>query len=236
MIYSGDVIMPDSLGDRMKRNYEDVTRNFLVRRMPVIIRVDGKAFHTFTKTSNCVKPFDKGLSRAMVCSAMSLMNDAMGSKIGYVQSDEISILLTDYDNLESEAWFNNNIQKICSVSASIVTSVFNDNFGSPALANFDCRVFNIPKEEVNNYFIWRQQDWMRNSIQMLARSYYSQKELHNKNTAQLHDMLMEKGVNWAKLEPERWKNGYTLFKSGAGREDFIFKDNWSVMNEIVGIE
>lgn len=224
--------MPDSLGDRMKNNYENVTRNHLVRRMPVILRVDGKAFHTFTK--DCDKPFDLKLSDAMIESANALVNQAMGSKLAYIQSDEISILLTDYDNLESEAWFNNNIQKLCSVSASIITSVFNLSFQS-CFATFDCRAFNIPKEEVNNYFIWRQQDWMRNSVQMLARSYYSQKELDGKNTTKMHDMLMNKGINWSKLEPARWKNGYVIGASGIGYENFIFKNEWDVMNTIVGL-
>jgi tRNA(His) guanylyltransferase len=225
------MIMSDSLGDRMKNNYENVTRNVLVRRMPVIMRIDGKAFHTLTKS--CVKPFDKDFSDAMILAANNVMSESMGAKLAYIQSDEISILLTDYDNLESEAWFNNNIQKLCSISASMAAVAFSNAFEKNGY--FDCRVFNIPKEEVNNYFIWRQQDWIRNSLQMLSRSYYNQKELHNKNTAHMHDMLMEKGVNWSKLDPARWKNGYTLFKSGVGVEDFIFKDRWDVMNEIVGL-
>jgi tRNA(His) guanylyltransferase len=222
--------MTDSLGDRMKNNYENVTRNYLVRRMPVIMRIDGKSFHTLTRS--CKKPFDIDFSNAMLTAANNILLEAMGAKLAYVQSDEISVLLTDYDNLESEAWFNNNIQKLCSVSASMAAVLFSNAFKKNGY--FDCRVFNIPKEEVNNYFIWRQQDWMRNSLQMLARSYYSQEQLHNKNTVQMHDMLMEKGVNWAKLEPARWKNGYTFFVNSS-KGDFIFKDNWKIMNDRVGL-
>ena len=187
--------MPDSLGDRMKNKYENVTRFHLMSRQPVIMRLDGKAFHTLTKS--CEKPFDDFFSLSMISAAEAVMNEAMGAKLAYIQSDEISILLTDYENLESEAWFDNNIQKLCSVSASIASVEFSDFFEK--CAHFDCRVFNIPKEEVNNYFIWRQQDWMRNSVQMLARNYFSQSELHKKNIPSMHDMLHDKGVNWAEI-------------------------------------
>lgn len=223
----------DSIGDRMKNNYEDITRNYLLRRTPVIVRIDGKAFHTLTRV--CEKPFDKELSDMMICAARAVMDEAQGSKIAYIQSDEISILLTDYDTLDTHAWFDYNIQKICSVSSSIATAVFNqqslEKFRS--LAYFDCRVFNIPREEVNNYFIWRQQDWMRNSVQMLARYYFSQKELNGKNVPAMHEMLYTKGVNWADLKPARWKNGFVIYKSGLEREDFIFKENWKLMGNII---
>jgi len=223
--------MVDSLGDRMKNNYENVTRNYLMKRTPVIMRIDGKAFHTLTRS--CIKPFDDFLSESMIIAAKAVVKEAQGFKIAYIQSDEISILLTDYDTLETSAWFDYNIQKMCSVSASIASVAFSNAFGRTAY--FDCRVFNIPKEEVNNYFIWRQQDWMRNSIQMLARTHYSQKELDHKNVTKMHDMLFQKGINWSKLEPEKWKNGYTLFKSGTGVGSFIFRDKWDVMNEIIEV-
>jgi tRNA(His) 5'-end guanylyltransferase len=178
----------------------------------------------------------------MISAAEAVMNEAMGSKLAYIQSDEISILLTDYENLESEAWFNNNIQKLCSVSASIASVEFSSIFKKAA--HFDCRVFNIPKEEVNNYFIWRQQDWMRNSVQMLARSYFSQLELNAKNIPVMHDMLHTKGIHWRELEP-KWKNGTVitgknekhgriLTRKNEKHGDFIFKDNWDRMKEIIG--
>jgi len=222
----------DSIGNRMKDNYESRSRYKLIRRMPVIIRLDGKAFHTLTR--NCDKPFDEDLSMIMKDGMKFLLENIQGAKIGYKQSDEISILLTDYDTLMTDAWFDNNIQKICSVSASMISAHINsewdfdfkteDEFGkiglgwkfnSNKLWLFDSRCFNIPKEEVNNYFVWRQQDWIRNSLQMLARSYYSHKQLHNKNSADIHEMLYNKGVNWADLEG-KWKNGVIMYKTNEG--------------------
>jgi tRNA(His) 5'-end guanylyltransferase len=217
----------DSIGDRMKC-YENVTRNYLTRRTPVIMRLDGKAFHTLTR--NCVKPFDEFLSDAMISAAKVVMNEAMGAKLAYIQSDEISILLTDYDTLDTESWFDNNIQKLSSISASLASVEFSSFFGKSG--HFDCRVFNIPKEDVNNYFIWRQQDWMRNSVQMLTRHYYSQKDMHLKTIPIMHEMLHVKGVNWSKLEPERWKNGVTIIKKTIF-EDYIFKDRCHLMDDIL---
>jgi len=219
--------MKDSLGDRMK-GYENVNRNLLIRGMPVIMRLDGKAFHTLTRS--CVKPFDEFLSDAMISAARVVMGEAMGSKLAYIQSDEISILLCDYDTFDTEAWFDNNIQKLVSVSASLASVEFSSFFGKSG--HFDCRVFNIPRNDVNNYFIWRQQDWMRNSVQMLTRHYHSQKEMHLKTIPIMHEMLHAKGVNWAKLEPERWKNGTTIIKKTMF-EDFVFKEQWDLMDKIV---
>jgi len=213
--------MTDSLGDRMKENYENRSRIYLTRRTPVIIRADGRAFHTLTHY--CEKPFDESLSQRMIETTIGLCEEIQGAKCAYVQSDEISILITDYDRLNSGAWFDYNIQKMASVSASIATSAFGNAMRKIAgdwndwkaqaakRATFDSRVFNIPKEEVTNYFVWRQQDWTRNSLEMLARAHYSHKQLDKKNSAAMHEMLHEKGVNWADL-PDKWKNGSLIVK------------------------
>lgn len=113
----------DSLGDRMKENYENRSKTYLVRRMPVIIRLDGKAFHTFTKGMK--KPYDEIFHNTMNATMKYLCENIQGCKIGYTQSDEITLLLTDYDTLDTAAWFDNNVQKICSVSASMATMAFN---------------------------------------------------------------------------------------------------------------
>ena len=118
--------MRDNLGNRMK-NYEHTSRTYLTRRLPVIIRLDGKAFHTFTK--GLKKPFDEILIDAMWETAKYLCKSIQGCKIAYVQSDEISLLLTDYDTIESCAWFDNNIQKMVSISASMATLAFNRALG-----------------------------------------------------------------------------------------------------------
>ena len=204
-----------SLGDRMKKNYEDRYRFYLTRRTPVIMRLDGRAFHTLTK--NAEKPFDESFADLMIGTARELCSRIQGIKCAYIQSDEISFLLTDFDTLTTEAYFDYNIQKMVSVTAGLASVLF-ATYYSPRItvATFDCRVFNVPKEEVCNYFIWRQKDWKRNSILMLGQHHYSYKQLLNRNCAEIHEMLHNKGVNWADL-PRKWKNGWFIYK---------LKDTW----------
>ena len=194
------------------------------------MRLDGRAFHTLTRRMD--KPFDEMFSDFMNKTAMFLCSEIQGAKCAYVQSDEISILITDFDALTTDAWFDYNIQKMTSVSAGLASAYFTNRFfdghaRDADIAIFDSRVFNVPKEEVCNYFIWRQLDWMRNSVQMLAQAHFSHKQLHGKNQPAMHDMLYEKNINWADL-PERWKNGTFIVKPGQGWKpytDIIFKDN-----------
>ena len=213
-----------TIGDRMKNNYENITRYYLTRRMPVIIRVDGRSFHTFTKGFK--KPFDDILVKTMQDTMKYLCENIQGCVLGYTQSDEISLVLTDYAELTTDAWFGNNLQKMCSISASMATLAFNKAFTRNISkqskrfyteyleekdasyietleiamnkgAMFDSRVFTIPKEEVCNALIWRQQDATRNSIQSVGQANFSQKELHGKSCNDIQDMLMlQKGINW----------------------------------------
>lgn len=185
----------DSLGDRMKDQYEGRTRYMLPRRTHTILRTDGKAFHSFTR--QCEKPHDQKLADAMDMAAMALCEGAQGARMAYVQSDEISVLVQDFADIKTDAWFDGNLQKMVSVAASIVTAAFNNAYGSFA-ALFDCRAFTIPDPiEVENYFIWRQQDATRNSIQGLAQAHFSAKRLHGVNMSEAQEMLFcEKGINW----------------------------------------
>lgn len=188
-----------SLGDRMKQ-YEHVTRTSLTRRMPAIIRVDGKAFHTLTSSMD--RPFDANFTACMWAAAVSLCEEIQGAQIAFTQSDEISILLVDYQALDTQSWFDASIQKMCSVSASIATQAFGELFrkrfpGSHGRPLFDSRVFNLPREEVVNYFVWRQQDATRNSIQMVGQAHFSQKQLHGLSCDMIQEKLFqEKGINW----------------------------------------
>jgi len=154
----------------------------------------------------------------------------------YVQSDEISILLTDFDRFNTDAWFDNNLQKIVSVSAAMASVSFSNYYNdSPKVCVFDSRAFNIPKEEVCNYFIWRQQDWLKNSIQMLARTYFSHKQLKDKKIQDMHEMLYEKRINWADL-PNKYKNGccYIRFDDGwLTREDLVFTKEREVVENLL---
>jgi len=190
--------MQDSLGDRMK-DYEKRTRYSLPRRGYTLIRLDGKAFHTYTKGFD--RPFDDGLIDAMNETAQYLCSNIQGCCLGYVQSDEITLVLTDFAKANSDAWFQGNIQKIASISASMTTAKFNSvryqKSGDFRLASFDSRVWFLADPfEVENTLIWRQKDATRNSIQLVAQSLYSHKELHNKNTSQLQEMIFQKGINW----------------------------------------
>jgi len=230
--------MRDEFGDRMKKYYEDRTRITLPRRTYTIIRIDGKAFHTYTRGLN--KPFDDGLIADMDETACYLCKNMQGAKFGFVQSDEISILLTDFDKIGTDAWFDGNIQKMASVAASMATAKFNQlrifrAYGSmnvdieahgitafeqvllgevlgSKLAEFDARVFTIPCDyEVENYFIWRQQDTVRNSISSVAQSLYSHKELAGKNVSEQQEMIFQKGINWNDYAP-KYKRGRFIFK------------------------
>lgn len=231
----------DSLGDRMKENYENRAKTYLVRRMPVIIRLDGRAFHTFTK--GLKKPYDEIFHNTMNATMKYLCENIQGCKLGYTQSDEITLLLTDYDTLTTDAWFGYGVQKMCSVAASMATMKFNQVFRDEfelwldnnavsteadmqwplearaytkaviTGAMFDARCFNIPEEEVTNCFLWRQQDATRNAIQMLGQCNFSHKELHGKSCNDIQDMLMtQKGINFNDMSIE-FKRGVCCVKN-----------------------
>lgn len=211
-----------SLGDRMK-GYEAVTQGVLMKRTPVIIRLDGKAFHTFTKRlknfdgSLDDSPFSEVMYVCMAATARALLEHIQGAKIVYSQSDEISVLCTDWDTLETQQWFGGKIQKIASVSASIASTYFYaayeqyDRIEQPSQRPlFDSRVFNVPKEDVCNYFIWRQKDAMRNSVNMLGQYYFSHKELQGKKVDEVRQMCFEdRGVDWYAL-PNWKKMGFCI--------------------------
>jgi len=191
-----------NLAERMK-SYETVSSGKLVQRMPVIIRVDGRAFHTLTR--GCDKPFDKKIMDSMLYAAESVSKDIQGFKAAYVQSDEVTFLLTDYDELETQGWFNYKLSKIISMSASMMSVYFTQAYGK--LAFFDSRAFNIPREDVVNCFLWRAMDWKRNSLQMYARANFSHKQCHGKNSEMLHNMLHEIDKNWTTDLTDQEKNG-----------------------------
>lgn len=220
---SANNIMSDktSLGDRMK-DYETRSRFFLQRRTYTIIRIDGKAFHTFCRGME--KPFDQALSEAMVETTRFLCQNVQGCKLGYTQSDEISLLLTDFDKIGTDAFFDGQVQKICSVTASFATAKFNSIFKGDKLAFFDARCFNLPDlSEVTNYFIWRQRDCVKNSISSVAQSLYSHKELMHKNSNQKQELIFQKGINWNDY-PDGLKRGFSLTKE----EKFIETDDGDI--------
>lgn len=221
----------DDLGTRMKR-YELTSKTFLMRRTPVIARIDGRAFHTFTKhliTPDDV-PFSDVMHDCMVFTMKQLVDNVQGCVMGYTQSDEISLLLRDWDTNDTQAFFDYNVQKMASLMGAIASNAFNFLYSGhqpPArfsdLVQFDARIHNIPKEEVTNYFIWRQQDASRNSVQMMGHHHFSQKKMHGKNNSEVQDMLMlEKGINWNDI-PTWMKRGTCYFpRMGTDNEIPIF--------------
>ena len=243
----------DDLGNRMKTFYEQIPKTKLMRRTPVIIRIDGKAFHTFTRGFK--RPFDEILIKTMQETTKYLCENIQGCVLGYTQSDEITLVLVDYQRFESCAWFDYEIQKICSISASMATMKFNQIFSDlvtdawnemdyvenkdylEALdkacskgAMFDARVFNIPKEEVTNCVYWRQLDASRNSIQMVGQANFSHKELHCKTCNDIQDMLMlQKNINWNDF-PTHQKRGTCVIKSD--ETETITEDNIGTVKTI----
>lgn len=227
----------DDLGCRMKTFYEQIPKTRLMRRCPVVIRCDGRSFHTFTKKFQ--KPFDEVLIKTMQETMKYLCENIQGCVLGYTQSDEITLILIDYKKLTSSAFFDYEVQKICSITASMATMAFNKFFEKniqefsesnecrgldikyldiyrEALnkgAMFDARCFNIPKEEVTNLVYWRQLDATRNSIQMVGQANFSHKELQNKSCNDIQDMLMtQKEINWNNL-PTYQKRGSCCVKN-----------------------
>ena len=243
------------IGNRMKA-YESVSQTGLMKRTPVVVRVDGKAFHTLTKGFK--KPFDDVLIDAMQDTMWYLCRNIQGCVLGYVQSDEISLLLIDYKNINTSAFFDYRVQKICSVVASMATMAFNTAYlkrvanwsrahpeaiksdCDPDLRElymtyvkqinrgmFDARCFNLPKEEVTNYFYWRQLDASRNSVLSVGYANFTQGELANLNCNQVKDKLInEKGINWNEL--------MTIYKRGCCcvRREVDGEDTWVVDMDI----
>lgn len=213
------------LAERMK-SYEKRNRYYLQRRMPVILRLDMRAGHSFTRGFK--RPFDEVFIKSMQNTAKYLCENIQNCKLSYQQSDEITLLLVDYDKLNTDCFFDYRVDKLCSIAASMATMAFNKFFEKyvdeyrfskwdgisnyedgtwgyiQTLLNavdkgamFDARCFNIPKEEVTNNFYWRQDDASRNSIQMVGQANFSHKELHKKSRNDIQDMLMiQKGINW----------------------------------------
>ena len=222
------------IGNRMKHNYENVSKTRLLRRTPVAIRLDGRAFHTFTR--HLRKPFDDIFMRTMQSTMQYLCSQIQGCVFGYTQSDEITLILIDYQTLETDAWFDYEVQKLCSISASLATyafhkyfNIYTDNYFSVyadedptyeetlceachACAAFDARCFNIPREEVANLIYWRQLDARQNSIQMCGQAVFSQKELEGKSCEDIKTML---SYNWEELSAaHKW--GSACWKTSNG--------------------
>lgn len=247
------------LSDRIKDFYEDRTRICLMRRMITIIRLDGKGFSKYTKKLN--KPFDDGFSDDMDATAAFLCANIQGAKFAYTQSDEISIIITDFDTNETDAWFDNNIQKMVSIAASMATAKFNQlrlirncdkiktnkedvtiNVTSDVdIANFppamfDARVFQVPTvDEMINAMIFRQQDATRNSVSMAAHELCGHDATEGKSGSEKQEMMWQKGVNWNDYKT-KYKRGTVIKKEQVEKTgpngEKVIRNKWLADPEI----
>jgi len=216
------------IGNRMKI-YERCFEFMLPKRIPVIVRIDGRAFHTITR-----KRFGKNWSlefvEQMVEVAKTVAKD-MGCKFCYSQSDEVSFLLTDYETIKTDGWFNYDTRKIISISASLAASVFARLHGRNI--SFDSRCFSLPKDDICNYFLWRQLDATRNAVQMAGREYFSHKELHQKTGNMIQEMLFQKhGINFNDYPIVR-KRGFCILDSNKDFEIPLFNQDREYIEKFV---
>lgn len=245
----------------MKEFYENRSKQYLTRKMPVMIRIDGRAFHSFTKGFS--RPYDEVFHAAMNATLQYLCKNIQGCKFGYTQSDEISLVITDYDTINTDGWFDYSVQKMCSIAASMATLEFNRQFehfsyewwcdnckrldfdetcgnvykaylrAKDRGAMFDARVFVIPEKETCNYFIWRQQDATRNAIQMLGQTHFSHKLLEGKSCSDIQDMLfIEKEINFNDM-PAEFKRGVCCYRKEVPCVDRLvgYKKEWVIDKE-----
>lgn len=223
-----------SLGDRMKC-YEASTSSMLEKNVPVIIRVDGKAFHSYLKK---IESFNECVNDVMDKVAVALCENIQGAQVAYVQSDEVSVFVHSYKNENSSSWFNNQQQKMCSVAAAIAAATFTAESWkiwtkiTPGLndirpAYFDARVFTLPEYEVCNYFIWRQKDAIRNSVQTLARTKFSHKKVDGKNQLEMKEMCRAVGSDWDEL-PVSLQHGRAVYRVLDEKEPGVIRSRWHV--------
>lgn len=191
-----------------------------------------------------------------------LCENIQGCVLGYTQSDEISLVLIDYNKLNSSAWFDYEVQKMCSIAASMATMAFNKYFlenihlrcesnsdgsikyetyipihqahlrSSYLGAMFDARCFNIPKEEVTNYIYWRQLDATRNSIQMVGQANFPHKELQNKSCNDIQDMLMTQKGINWNNLPTYQKRGSCVVKEKYCTDNNVMRSRWIIDKKI----
>lgn len=227
--------MNDLLGARIKR-YEQAYKHNLTPRSCLFIRVDGKAFHSFTRGME--RPFDQALIDSMVYAAHQTITKQMSGGIAaYVQSDECTFMLCDFMTHDSQGWFDYELNKVVSISASAFTYYFNEKLRElgkvgRGVALFDSRAFIVPYDDAPNIFIWRQRDWQRNSLQMLARSHFSQSQLHGKNAAAMLKLLEGKDVDYHALH-EQLQNGTYMFKGFDFKPDYRDHDYDGLRQRIV---
>lgn len=206
--------MNDDLGDRMKQYEGMEAGRRLMPLLPVIARIDGRTFRSFTRGMD--RPFDQRFARAMIGTTIALVEET-GACMGYTQSDEIT-LAWHAPTTQSQIWFDGRVAKMTSQLGAHATLEFYRRIVlsmkeyADRLPTFDARVWNVPnRSEGANAFLWREWDAVKNSLSMAASAHYSHKELDGKNGRDKHDMLHAKGVNWNDY-PTHFKRGVYVQK------------------------
>lgn len=199
----------DAFGDRIKALEALSAKTVLNEDEPICVRIDGKAFHTYTK--GLERPYDKRLSNSMI-NTMNFLVEKTDAKLGYTQSDEISLVYFKMTG-NQQTYFGSRVQKLVSVLSSMATAKFNDEVRKSipekdgVFAYFDCRVWNVPTlQDAAEVFVWRQEDAIKNAVSMAASAYYSHKQLHGKNSLEKKEMLLNKGYAWDDF-PDFFKTG-----------------------------
>lgn len=217
-----------SLGDRMK-GYEAVHRAVLPRRTYTLLRLDIRAAHTYLRGAQ--RPFDEQFMADMDAVAEAVCAEISGTSFAYTQSDEISLLITDFATIQTQPWFGGVVAKQVSISAALATAVLNERRpGKRAL--FDSRVFTIADPvEVANYFLWRQRDAVRNSISMAAQAHFPHKRLHGLNGDQMQELLFaEADINWNDYPAGCKRGRVTLRRTGQRPVEYVDKRSGETVN------
>lgn len=211
----------DTLSERMQ-GYKAAFDQVLTGRMPVIAHVDGIGFSKYTR--NCDKPFDQALGDLMIETAVDIVERVQGAVLAYTQSDEITVLLHGYKTHQTTPFRGNRVQKLVSEMSGPTSAFFTRHshriwdegrLEGVKEAAFAAAVFLVPENDVNNFFLWRQKDAIRNSVQMLTRSLYSHKQVDRKKVADMKAMCKEKGRAWEDLDL-RWQRGACVFRGETG--------------------
>lgn len=205
----------DPFGDRVKELESASAKVLLDENQPMCVRLDGKAFHTFTR--GLARPFDSRLSKAMV-DTMNYLVEKTDARLGYTQSDEITLVYFKTAP-HQQTYFGSRVQKLTSVLASMATAKFNHEMSknipekADVFAFFDCRVWNVPTlQDVADVMIWRQDDAIKNSISMAAHAEFGDKKIFGKNSKEKIDMLKDVGIDWSAY-PDFFKSGtYSMKK------------------------
>jgi tRNA(His) guanylyltransferase len=210
----------DGLGDRCKKFEQAEAGRRAMRGLPLLARLDGRAFHTFTR--GLTRPYDPAMSRCMIETARYLVQQA-NAKIGYTQSDEITLAWFEASQSLTDYEFDGRFQKLASVLAGMASARFCQLVARelPAKADsvphFDCRVWQVPTlGDAVDVFVWREDDATKNSVSMAAGAFYGDRELHGKDSAAKQEMLFAKGVNWNDY-PAFFKRGTYLQRRGIQR-------------------